>query len=276
MLDFEEMQGRGVIVTGGASGIGFALAKAFRDFGAKVFLTDVEGERLKARAGHLSAAHEVCDVTNAAQVEEVFKRAWEELGSIDLLCSNAGVISPGPLLEASRDEINWQFDVNVWGVLSTCRVFVDLLRSADREGHILMTGSETSLSNPSYLRGFGSDVYNMTKHSVLSMADVLRRELESDGIGISVLCPGAVATGLMENSSGLRPSGEVVREVAQPRPEGSGAMDLMAERLRQPDEVAAIAVEGLRQGLFVIPTHPHTREDVQERYDEIQRGLRSL
>ena len=275
-MNFQEVTDRGVLITGSAGGIGFALAEAFHASGAKVFLSDVNGERLAASAKGIGGPSAVCDVRNAAGVDELFDQAWETLGPIDLLCSNAGVIRTGSLLEVSRAEIDFHFDVNVWGVLNTVRSFHRLLRTSGRGGHILMTGSEASLSNPAYVRGMGTHVYNMSKHSVLSMADVLRGELEAEGIGVSVLCPGAVATELSQHSKTLQPAPAKTREPRARASISKELLEMMTARTRTPEEVAAIAIAGLRRGLFVIPTHLHIEEDVAERHGEIQRGLRAL
>ena len=275
-MNFQEVTDRGVLITGSAGGIGFALAEAFHAGGAKVFLSDVNGERLAESAKGLGVPSAVCDVRNAAGVDELFDQAWETLGPIDLLCSNAGVIRTGSLLEVSRAEIDFHFDVNVWGVLNTVRSFHRLLRASGRGGHILMTGSEASLSNPAYVRGMGTHVYNMSKHSVLSMADVLRGELEAEGIGVSVLCPGAVATELSQHSKTLQPAPAKTREPRARASISKELLEMMTTRTRTPEEVAAIAIAGLRRGLFVIPTHLHIEEDVAERHGEIQRGLRAL
>ena len=275
-MDFRELAGQGVLITGSAGGIGFALARAFQAGGAKVFLSDVNRERLAESARELGVPSAACDVREAASVDGLFDDAWEALDGIDLLCSNAGVIRTGSLLEVSRAEIDFHFDVNVWGVLNTVRSFHRLLRAAGRGGHILMTGSEASLSNPAYVRGMGTHLYNMSKHSVLSMADVLRDELEAEGIGVSVLCPGAVATELSQHSEALQPAAAKAREPRARAPVSKELLEIMMTRTRPPEEIAAIAIAGLRRGLFVIPTHLHIEEDVAERHGEIQRGLRAL
>ena len=275
-MNFGEIADRSVLITGSAGGIGLALAEAFHAGGAKVFLSDVNGERLAESAKRLEVPSAVCDVRNAAGVDELFDQAWETLGFIDLLCSNAGVIRTGSLLEASRAEIDFHFDVNVWGILNTVRSFHRLLRAAGRGGHILMTGSEASLSNPAYVRGMGTHLYNMSKHSVLAMADVLRDELEAEGIGVSVLCPGAVATELSQHSEALEPAPAKAREPRARASISKELLEMMMTRTRPPEEIATVAIAGLQRGLFVIPTHPHIEEDVAERHDEIQRGLRAL
>jgi short-subunit dehydrogenase len=139
-----------------------------------------------------------------------------------------------------------------------------------------MTGSEHSLSNPAYLRSVPCHVYNMTKHSVLSLGDSLRAELEPDGIGVSVLCPGPVVTGLTHNSGASRPDrfgGPTEIAMASVSEE---QMELL-QTLHQPaSQAAATTLEGLRRNLFVIPTHMFTREDAAARHRDIERGFELL
>ncbi len=282
MIDFDRIEDKAVLITGAADGIGLALAEAFATSGARVFLTDVAADKLSRQASRLGCPSAVCDVTDAAAVEAAVERAWQQVGPLDLLCSNAGVLAPGSLLESSREDIAFQFDVNVWGMLNACRPFVRRLREAGRPGHILMTGSEHSLSNPRYLRAFPIRIYNMTKHCVLAMADGLRSELEADSIGVSVLCPGPVASGLSENSVEFRPerygtasSGEgASAELLAGIPEETGQK--IQALYQSAPQAAATAIAGLRRGLFVIPTHAYLLEDATERFREIELGFEVL
>jgi NAD(P)-dependent dehydrogenase (short-subunit alcohol dehydrogenase family) len=276
MIDFDRLEGKSILVTGAADGIGLALAAAFAAEGARLFVTDIAAEKLEKAAAQLGAASAACDVTNARAVADVVDEAWQAIGPIDLLCSNAGVFKPGSVLDASREDIEWQFGVNVWGILNACRPYVRRLREAGREGHILMTGSEHSLSSPAYLREVPIHVYNMTKHCVLSLADGLRNELAAEGVGVSVLCPGPVATNLADNSGAFRPA----RFGGPTRIElGTVSEELVREvqSLDQPaSQTAAIAIAGLRRGLFVIPTHRALKADAVARFREIERGFEVL
>lgn len=276
MLDFERLDDKAVLITGAADGIGLAMAEAFSAGGARVFLADIAQEKLAEQAKRLGAASAPCDVTDRAAVESMVERAWREIGPIDLLCANAGVIDPGPLLEASREAIDFQFGVNVWGVLDTVRAFVAKLREAGRAGHLVLTGSEHSLSNPPYLSGAPCAVYNMTKHAVLAMGDQLRGELAEDRIGVSVLCPGPIVSGLGDNSAAYRPErfGEggpidlsgVTKE----------QMETIVSLYRPASHAADCVLAGLRRGAFVIPTHAHEKEDATGRFREIERGFEIL
>jgi NAD(P)-dependent dehydrogenase (short-subunit alcohol dehydrogenase family) len=275
MSDFEKLADKGVLITGGADGIGRALAGVFQSGGARVFIADIAEARLAETASALGCASAVADVTDTGAMEALVDQAWGEVGPLDLLCANAGVVRPGSLLDASREDIDWHFDVNVWGVLNVCRPFVRRLRAERRPGHVLMTGSEVSLSNPAYIHEAQVHVYNMSKHAVLSMADVLRSELAPEGIGVHVLCPGPVSTSLAESSAAsraIRLGGEGEGEVVRPEFDEEKAA-LMESMLRSPDQIAATALAGLRDGLFVIPTHPHIESDARARFMEIERGF---
>jgi NAD(P)-dependent dehydrogenase (short-subunit alcohol dehydrogenase family) len=206
----------------------------------------------------------------------VFERAWREIGPIDLLCANAGVLAPGSVLEASAQDIDWIFSVNVWGILHACKPFVRQLRAAGRGGFILMTGSEHSLSNPRYLRSVPLHLYNMTKHAVLSLADSLRAELGPDDIGVGILCPGPVVSGLAENSGAARPSrfgGPIELEIGEI---GESDTARLASLTMPASRAAEIALKGIRAGAFVIPTHAFEQEDVDARHRDITAGFELL
>lgn len=289
-MDFSRLDDKRVFVTGAADGIGAAVARVFKAGGARVFLCDIAEDRLRETAASLDSPCLPCDVTNPTSLARVVEKAWRELGGIDLVCANAGVVLQGPILEASREDLDWIFGVNVWGCLDTCRPFVRLLRENKKTGHILMTGSEASLSYPSLIHDLQLTSYLMSKHSVLALADGLRADLRGEGIGVSVLCPGPVATALSQNSSGLRPAqpgggaksgrGSATTSAAgASNPTANLRPDLqqqIAALSHTPDQIAATALAGLRRGLFVIPTHPHIEADVAKRMGEIDLGLRAL
>lgn len=276
-MDFGKLDDKRVFITGAADGIGAALARALRSGGARVFLCDVAEAKLRETANDLDAPFAACDVRQSTSLARVVERASRELGGLDLACANAGVVTRGPILEASREELDWIFGINVWGALDTCRPFVRLAREQHRPGHVLLTGSEVSLSYPRLIDPMQITAYVMTKHAVLAMAEGLRAELAGDGIGVSVLCPGPVATGLSESSSALRPAaagsgsgGALPAALAEEIGHKLGALS------RTPDQIAATALAGLARGLFVIPTHPHIGADVEHRQSEIRAGLAAL
>src|SRR5262249_16451375 len=157
-------------------------------------------------------------------------------------------------------------------IVHACRPFVRKLREHRRGGHILMTGSEHSLSSPRLLRSLPLHLYNMTKHAVLSLGESLRAELGPEGVGVSVLCPRPVASGLAaEGPGGLGgPTKPEVPAIGAAEARELAALTLPAAR------AAEIALRGLAAGAFVIPTHRIERDDVDARYRELAQGFELL
>lgn len=273
MAGIEDFEGRTALITGAADGIGAGLAGALIAAGARVMVSDIAADRLEAMADRLGCERAVCDVTDEAATRELVESAWAALGSVDLLCANAGVLVPGSLLDIDRRDFDFGFGVNVWGILHAVRPQARKLREKQRTGTFLLTGSEHSLANPRYLRPVPLHVYNMTKHAVLSIGESLRAELGPEGHGVSVLCPGPVESGLDRNSTAARP-----QEFGDPKPVDfgkvdPGVMESLGELYMSADEAAQIALRGLRAGAFIIPTHVFQREDIEARYREAIEGI---
>ena len=258
-----DMAGRTAVVTGGGSGIGRSIALALASRGCNVGVADIEGaaaERVAAEAegaGVTAAAYEV-DVTGEAEVDALAERSFGDFGSVEILVNNAGVIpKPGPLLESSATEYDWVFAVNVRGMLNGVRSFGGRFASSEGPCWILNTGSEHCLGVPHLYSG----LYTATKHAVLGLSAVLRGELPGH-VGVSVLCPGLVDTGIWRSSE-RRP--ERFGGAAEADPASAAVTQLgMA-----PDEVAARAVEGIRDESFYIVSHSHVVEIAQRRWEEI-------
>jgi NAD(P)-dependent dehydrogenase (short-subunit alcohol dehydrogenase family) len=271
-----DFRGKAALVTGVADGIGLALAEPLSRAGARVFLSDIAEAKLSQQAARIGAPAAPCDVSDAAAVDRLVDRAWAEIGPIDLLCANAGVLVTGSILDASQRDIDWIFSVNVWGIVNACRPFVRRLRDGRRGGHILMTGSEHSLSSPRYLRSVPLHLYNMTKHAVLSLGESLRAELALERVGVSVLCPGPVASGLAQNSGTYRPArfgGPTQVEIGGIDPAEAAKLATLTMPAARAAEIALV---GIQAGAFVIPTHRFEKDDVDARHREIEAGFALL
>jgi NAD(P)-dependent dehydrogenase (short-subunit alcohol dehydrogenase family) len=195
-----------------------------------------------------------CDVTDLDAVEAMAEGAWAHFDHVDIVVNNAGVIPPlRRTVNISALDARWVLDVNVMGVWHGCSVFGRRFIAQGTQAWILNTGSENSLGIPHT----GAAFYTASKHAVLGLSDVMRRELP-DHISVSLLCPGMVATNL---SGALAHRQE---RYGGPGPTGAG----MAAGM-DPDEVGRRAVEGMRQRDFYIVTHPPVRELVEERTAEI-------
>ncbi len=192
--------GQVAVVTGGASGIGLALAVALAERGLQILIADVEGERLAAAAEAVAAAgtkvltREV-DVSDFSAVTALAGAAMSTLGGVDVVCNNAGVMLPlAPMWEIEPSAWNWVFDVNVRGVIHGIRAFVPHL-VAQGHGHVLNTASASGLSVTAF-----NGPYSATKHAVVSISEILRAELDvmAPEVGVTVLCPGFTATAITE------------------------------------------------------------------------------
>jgi NAD(P)-dependent dehydrogenase (short-subunit alcohol dehydrogenase family) len=187
------------VVTGGGSGIGAALVREIASHGMAVVVADVDGEAAAVVAKEIVAgggrALDVeVDVTSAAAVEDLATAAEETFGSVQLLCTNAGVLSFGLLDGATIADWRWMAAVNVEGLLNCLHAFLPRLRAQAGWRHV-MTTSSTHAFIPG---GGGTALYSATKHAVLSITQALRIELEAEGIGVTALCPGQVATRILD------------------------------------------------------------------------------
>jgi NAD(P)-dependent dehydrogenase (short-subunit alcohol dehydrogenase family) len=257
-----ELRGKVGVVTGGASGIGRGMGLALAARGSHVVVADVDETRAAEVAREIAAKGVRtlavgCDVASEASVEGLAERTWSALGRVDLLFANAGVSAGAPVLDASSKDLHWLFGVNVFGVWHACAAFGRRFRTQGTPAHIVITGSEHSLGVPHLNAG----LYTATKHAVLGLADVLRRELAPD-ISVSILCPGVVRTDLWR-AGRHRP-----KELGGPTESPELVRAILAEGL-DPLAIGECAVAGVERGDFYIMTHPHARRYAEERSREI-------
>ena len=200
----EYFRGKGCVVTGAASGIGFALTKALLHAGAVVLMADRDEKTLTAAVEQFSAyAGRVysmqVDVTNQEQVQQMVEDAAARHGRLDILFNNAGMGSIIGIDEATLDLWRRIIDVNLWGVIYGIHAALPIMRRQGG-GHIVNTASFAGLVPPAY-----ESLYCTTKHAVVGLSESLRFELGDDGIHVSVVCPGPVATAIFgEQSPGRR------------------------------------------------------------------------
>lgn len=257
-----KVEGKTAIVTGGASGIGAAIAKELVSRGTSVIIADVDGDAANAQAASLGK-HAIAlqfDAASVESIEAMAQEAWQKTGGVDLVFANAGVSAGSPLLQATSEAFDWQFAVNVRGVWATAKAFLNRMIDDGRTGAFTVTASEHSLG----LQHLGAGVYTGTKHAVLGLAEVLRGETP-DSIQISVFCPGLVSTQLFDASRfGVLPD-----VPAEMKAIGAAVMD----RGMSPGQVATAAVDGTERGDFYIVTHPTAFAAVEKRFEEIKQAF---
>ena len=245
------IEGKSVVVTGAASGIGRALARRFAAEGARgVVVADVQEEALAAVALEIGDGLAVaCDVTDEAQIRSLVEQAEERFGPIDLFCSNAGIVVPGGA-DASDEIWRRSIDVNVMAHVYAARVVVP--RMIDQGGgYLLQTASAAGL-----LTQIGSAPYSVTKHAALALAEWLAITFGDKGIKVSVLAPQAVRTAM---TMGI-PDG------------GVAGVDGMLE----PDTVADAVVRGLASEAFLILPHPEVLEYFRRKASDYDRWIAGM
>jgi NAD(P)-dependent dehydrogenase (short-subunit alcohol dehydrogenase family) len=266
-----EFAGKTAFVTGGAAGIGLALGRAFAQSGMKVMLADIEADALQAAVKSLQEISPdiggtICDVANAASVERAAQASFDAFGRVHVVCNNAGVAAGGGIDHISLDNWRWVIDVNLMGVLHGIKSFLPHIRAHGEGGHIVNTASMAGMDG-----GLGFSPYTASKFAVVGMSEGLSQQLEPFGIGVSVLCPSFVRTGIGESGRN-RPE-----RYGQSRPldPASPAAAMVAEIARQigagldPASVAERVLEAIRQDELYIFTHPGMRTNVEPRFAAI-------
>ena len=266
----DELAGKNAFITGGASGIGFAIAKALLNEGMNVAIADVDRKALDEAAQALDGANAKVvavqlDVADRAQYAEVATEVEEQFGAVHVLCNNAGVYRGGSMDQVTYEDWDWVMGVNVGGVVNGLQNFVKHMQSHGEGGHIVNTASMAGLTTSP-----GLGVYNSSKFAVVGLSEALRVDLEPHGIGVSVLCPGMVRTKILE-SERTRPSEyEVTDEAAEEAAKAhSEVMNLAMNTGIEANEVAELVVHGIKTGQFYLLPHPEMKEAAAARMEEI-------
>ena len=252
----KDFKGKTAVITGGASGIGLALAERFGGEGCRVMLADIERVALdKAvadlRAKGIEAEGQIADVADFAQVEMLAARTRAVFGNTHLLFNNAGVSITGPTWSMSGDDWRWVWGVNVWGVVNGIRAFLPAMLAHDEEGHVINTGSLASFN------GNGDHApYCSSKAAVLGLSQSLYSEMEAmmTGIGVSIVCPGMVATRINESWRN-RPAEDTPwsdREFASDAFR-SGSAEMQSRGL-SPEDIAESTITAVRERRFYVFT----------------------
>ena len=247
-----DIEGKVVVVTGAASGIGRALARRFAAKGAKgVAVADVQSEPLHAVADGIGGLAVGCDVTDERAIRALVAAAEERFGPIDVFCSNAGIALEGGE-EAPDEEWRLNWDVHVMAHVYAARAVAPGM-AARGSGYLVNTASAAGL-----LTHVGSATYAVTKHAAVAFAEYLAISYGDRGVRVSVLCPQAVRTAMTEG-----------------REQGVASVDGMLE----PEALADCVVDTMAREEFLILPHPRVLEYMRRKtadYDRWLGGMRRL
>jgi NAD(P)-dependent dehydrogenase (short-subunit alcohol dehydrogenase family) len=258
------------LITGGAGGIGLAIARAFASSGTAVALADVDAEAGAAAAATLGAegarveSHEL-DVVDRLGWERVCDRVESGLGEIDVLVNNAGIEAIGWTVEEMPPDLwDLQIAINLTGAFNGSHCVIPRLRRHGRGGHLINMASLSGLGahRPDHAG------YVAAKHAIVGLSDSLRHELAPQGIGVSVVCPGPIATRLSQNSEAVRGA-----RLGDPGGLAAGGGELTG---LPPSLVGEAVVEAVREKHFFVVTHPETRERATGRFAELDAAFERL
>jgi NAD(P)-dependent dehydrogenase (short-subunit alcohol dehydrogenase family) len=255
---------KGAFVTGAASGIGFSISKALASRGARVMMSDIDQTSLEIAKRAIDGDVEsvVCDVSDMNAVASAAEKTVAAFGKIHLLFNNAGVSVTGSVGDTPIEDWRWAIDINLMGVVHGVEVFTPLIMSHGEGGHIVNTSSMAGHSAPP--RGL---VYAATKFAVVGLSEALRNDLKADRIGVSVLCPGWIATNFHRTEL-MRPSGSETGAVASKHPDVLDPVPLMAAGL-SPERVAELTLNSI----LINRSHIFTSSDVRFLIDHRHRVL---
>lgn len=265
-MAIQNLDGKVAVITGGANGIGRAIAEALLAEGASVCLADIEPDSLASTANELTSlvragrrvVTRVADVTKFDSMAGLADFVARELGPVHLLCANAGATTPegGAPDEAPLEEWRRMIDINYFGVVHTLRAFLPGMRAAPVDSHIVVTGSSAGL-----LATGNRAAYCGAKHAVIGLTESLSLQLKPTRIRVSLLCPGVTATRMI---------GADLNRSADAR--GRALPAHLLAQAKPPAEIARQVVDAVKQGRFWILTHEDLKPAVIARAQAMAGG----
>lgn len=251
-------------ITGGAAGIGFAIAKALAARGAKIMLADMDQGKLDQAVAELTAAGSdaagiLCNVADEAQMRSAAKATIQKFGKVHIVINNAGVALGGSPGQIAMKDWRWIVDINLMGVVHGVEIFAPLIQSHGEGGYFVNVASMAG-----HVAGPGMAPYNATKFAVVGYSEALRPEFAEHHIGVSVLCPAWVKTDI-HRSALSKPSGDGGQDDPMFK-----NMEAVIEAGIDADDVAEWTLRCVEDDRFYIFTHPAFAPFIDKRHEQIQ------
>ncbi len=265
-----ELQGRVAVITGAGSGFGRELARRCAAESMKLVLADIDEAALAETIAMLNGVKVIgrqCDVSKPEDLRALADAAYDEYSAVHLLFNNAGVASVGPVWTTTVEDWQWVLGVNLMGVVHGIQAFVPRMLAGGEEGHIVNTASLAGLTSVP-----GSSIYCVSKHGVVTMSECLKHELaiEAANIGVSVLCPAFVPTGIAQSERN-RPA-----ELSSTSHETAAYSEQLRKAVESghlsAEDIARITLEGVVAGDFYILPHQTAKKTVAMRMNDILEG----
>jgi NAD(P)-dependent dehydrogenase (short-subunit alcohol dehydrogenase family) len=265
----KDLKDKVAFITGGAGGLGLAMAKAFGREGMKLMIADIDEAAIERSVAELRkmqirAEGIVCDVSDRGRVREAALATVAAFGKVHLVANNAGIAVGGLLGETSDKDWEWIIDVNLKSVVYGVETFWPLIESHGEGGHFVNTASIAGL-----IVAPGMEAYCATKHGVVAMSEGWAQQLQPKGIGMSILCPGFVRTRINE-SERVRP-GRYGKGPARSS-EIKAAADQMVQSGIPAEPVGARVVEAVKANELYIFTHIEMRALTEMRFEAIRKA----
>jgi NAD(P)-dependent dehydrogenase (short-subunit alcohol dehydrogenase family) len=270
-----DISGKTAIVTGAASGIGLGIATALAEAGANVVMADIQKDAVEQAAHGLSGTNKRVlpirvDVTQEQSVLDALAEAERNFGKLHIACNNAGVPMHGTRL-TDVPPGDWAFviGVNIWGIIHGIRHFVPAILRHGEAGHVVNTASVAGFQNR---RGTDQGPYSMSKYAAVSLSEALEHELEGTNVGVSVLCPGPIATNIARGARN-RPDhlgGPLIREA-----EEAGLSERLAASGLDPKKVGDRVVDAIRTKTFYAFVSAVPADIIKARHRRIEEALNS-
>ncbi|MDR3508421.1 MAG: SDR family NAD(P)-dependent oxidoreductase [Caulobacteraceae bacterium] len=261
----QDLKGKTAFITGGASGIGLAMAEAMGREGMNVMLADIEADALQSavellRSKQVRAEGVVADVTSRNSLRSAALETIAKFGKVHVVCNNAGVGAGGPIGQVAERDWDWVIDVNLKGVVYGVEVFTPLIESHGEGGHFINTASMAGMVSPP-----GMEPYCATKFAVVAMSEGWAVQLAPKNIGVSILCPGFVQTRIHESRRN-RPA--AYGEDQAGGPDISGATEAVTNGIPV-EPVANRVIEAIRDNDLYVFTHSEFKPAVEMRFNRI-------